>query len=384
MPPSFEPATLAVMTHLRSVLDKPSSIFTLSNRELDLTLRLARRARVLGYLASRVRDLGGLEQLPQSAIDQLDSAMVDAEARSRVVGWELNRVAWALHDLQDTPIILLKGAAYLKLGLPNAAGRLLSDLDLLLSETALGAVEERLKSRAWQFGELSPYDERYYRLWTHELPPLRHVERETEVDLHHTILQPTSRLSPPAERLFEDVRPIPGSRFFVLSPVDMVLHAMTHLFFDGEMADALRDLLDIDLMLRHFAEHEEGFWERFWPRAEQLDLTRPAFYGLRYAAQFFRTPVPEQVLRASRAGAPPAVTRGLMDLLVPRALFPRHPEISSQWNSLARLFLYMRSHWIRMPPLLLARHLSVKFYVRNLKGLISRRHPVRNTSDAKT
>jgi hypothetical protein len=179
-------------------------------------------------------------------------------------------------------------------------------------------------------------------------------------------------LSPTTSLLFADIRPIAGSGVFVLSPVDLVLHAMTHLFFDGDMADSLRDLVDIDLLIRHFAPREGEFWERFWRRAERLDLQRPAFYGLRYAHRLLRTPVPEPVLLTSLQGAPPAPVRRVMDVLVPRALFPRHPDCPDRWTAVCRLSLYVRSHWIRMPPLLLARHLGQKFYRRHIQSLIRR------------
>jgi hypothetical protein len=50
-----------------------------------------------------------------------------------------------------------------------------------------------------------------------------------------------------------------------------------------------------------------------------------------------------------------------MDRLAPRALMPQHPDRPDRWSGLARLLLYIRSHWIRMPPWLLAYHLGYKF-----------------------
>ena len=196
---------------------------------------------------------------------------------------------------------------------------------------------------------------------------MTHVEREVEVDLHHSILMRTARLKPSSALLFEAARTVPGSRFKVLAPVDMVLHAIVHLFYGGEMDDALRELVDIDDLLRHFAATEPGFWEQFWPRAEALDLARPAYYGLRYARELLGTPVPEAVVAASQAGAPLAPVRWLMDRLVPRALFPQHPDRHSRWTGLARLALYVRSHWVKMPAGMLVRHLGHKFYVRYLQ-----------------
>ena len=111
-------------------------------------------------------------------------------------------------------------------------------------------VESRLRERGWISKELTPYDELYYRRWTHELPPMSHAEREVEVDLHHSILMRTARLKPAPELLFEAALQVPGSRYKVLAPVDMVLNSIVHLFYGGEMNDAMRELVDIDDLLR--------------------------------------------------------------------------------------------------------------------------------------
>jgi hypothetical protein len=187
-----------------------------------------------------------------------------------------------------------------------------------------------------------------------------------EIDLHHNVVMRTARVHPDARLLLASARRIPGSRFGVLSPVDMTLHAMVHLFH-GEMQDALRELVDIDDLLRHYGAREPHFWDELWLRAVQLDLTRAAFYGLHFAHRVLGTPVPSQVLTAARRAAPVPPLLWLMNRLVPRALFPQHPDRPSMLTSAARWLLYMRSHWIRMPPVMLVRHLSYKFYVKHLR-----------------
>jgi len=52
------------------------------------------------------------------------------------------------------------------------------------------------------------------------------------------------------------------------------------------------------------------------------------------------------------------LVRGLMDALFLRTLQPN--PASNGVASLARGSLYVRAHWLRMPPLLLAQHLAVK------------------------
>jgi len=242
-----------------------------------------------------------------------------------------------------------------------------ADVDLLVAERDLAPVEQALLEHGWESTKLSAYDQQYYRMWTHELPPMVHIEREVELDLHHNILPRMARLKPRAELLLQASVPIDGQPFTRLSDVDVILHAMAHLMFDSGLEDALRDLVDIDDLLGHFAARDPDLWTKLLERAVELDLARPAFYALRYAQRLLDTPVPADALRRSQRGAPPAPIVWLMDRLVPLALYPQHPDRPSHTAELARLLLYVRSLWIRMPPLLLARHLLYKLYVRRLR-----------------
>jgi hypothetical protein len=340
----------------------------MSADEMDLAIGLARRARVLGRLAADLKAEDSFENLPQVVRDQLDSLLVYAEARQRMALWELDRIAWALSDDPPASIIAMKGCAYELLGLPNVRGRLFVDVDLMLPEEELETVESRLNRSGWRTRRLSAYDDNYYRKWTHELPPLVHEDREVEIDLHHNLLPRTARLKPPAAPLLTDARQLTNSTYKVLSPPDMVLHAMVHLFVSDEMADKLRDLVDIDDLLRHFSEANAGFWQEFLARSESLGLQRPAYYGVHYAASLLGCPVPGTVLTATRRWAPPPPIRWLMDRFVPRALYPPHPEYPSKLTGMCRWLLFVRSHWIRMPPWLLVYHLAYKFYVIRFRG----------------
>jgi hypothetical protein len=367
MPSSAERPVDTVRRLLRGVVRDPADVATWPVEQLDLALRLARRVRLLGRLAAQLRGRGLLGALPAAARDQLESALVVVEARSRVASWELDRLDLALRHLPGSRVVALKGSAYLLAKLPNAEGRVFADVDLLFDERELDEAERVLVEQGWRGTKLSPYDQHYYRVWTHELPPLVHVEREVEADLHHNILPRTSRLQPNGAALLAGAVAIPGQRFERLDDRDVVLHAMTHLMFDSEMADALRDLVDVDDLLRHFAAGDDRFFERLWARAVELDLARPAFYALRYARRYLGTPVPAAVELRSAEGAPPRPIVWLMDRLVPLALFPVHPDVPSRAAAAARFLLYVRSQWIRMPPLLLARHLAYKFYLRRIR-----------------
>jgi hypothetical protein len=229
----------------------------------------------------------------------------------------------------------------------------------------LDRVETGLEDAGWRRIKLDSYDQRYYRTWMHELPPLCHGERGTIVDVHHTILPLTARLKPDPAKLWAEAKRLNGSRLLVLAPSDMVLHSAAHLFHDGDLYRSLRDLVDINGLLGGFGR-QPGFWSDLVARARALDLGRPLFYALRYARCLLATAVPDEVMTAAVAHAPPRPVLSLMDRLAPRALIPRPSEKIE--DALGSWLLYMRSHWLRMPAWLLLPHLGHQAVRRGFGG----------------
>ncbi|MEE8332573.1 MAG: nucleotidyltransferase family protein [Alphaproteobacteria bacterium] len=324
----------------------------------DLLIRQARRTRLLSRIAVRTADLGLTGSLPPGVGDTLTAARNVASDNRRMITWEINRIRRALADV-DTPVILLKGAAYAAADLPPARGRIAGDIDIMVPAARLEEVEATLQRHGWCSITFSDYDQRYYRRWMHELPPLRHAERETVIDVHHTILPRTSRLRPDPDKLWHATRAVADTGMQMLGPQDMVLHSAAHLFQDGDLNFALRDLVDIVDLLGCFGAEPE-FWDGLFERSEVHQLQRPLFYALRYGAMLLDLSVPADVERKIAAAAPRNLALELMDRTVPKALLPDHPDRPSGIRGRAAMLLYLRSHWLRMPPLLLAAHLAHK------------------------
>jgi hypothetical protein len=350
------------------VLCDPAVLVAMQGAALDMTLRQLRRLKLLAHVAIRLRERQLLRSFSNEVQDQFASAMAMAEARARLARWELDRIAQVLQPGDAFPVLALKGCAYLLRELPLAAGRMLTDVDLLVPQDRLIEVEERLCQAGWESTPLKDYDDHYYRHWAHEIPPLRHAEREIEVDVHHNILMRTARLKPRPALLLKEARPVGNAGYSTLCSADMVLHAMTHLFCSSEQDDALRELVDIDALLRYCAAQDPQFWGQLAERAQALDLMRPAWYALRYASRWLDTPVPDAVLQAFDAARPFPLAVWLMDHLVPGALFARNPDRADRTAGYARTLLLVRVHWLRMPPGLLLMHLSRKLMRRVKSG----------------
>lgn len=349
---------------LLDALKTPDKLSALPPADWELLLRAARRVRLLGRLESDLSRAGLLEKVPPRAADHLRAAHNVIEHRKTLVSWEVNRILWALEGI-EVPLILLKGTGYLLADLPPARGRIFADVDLLVPEDRLGEIEERLTARGWFKTQIDPYDDRYYRVWMHEIPPLRHLERGTEIDIHHRLLPKTSHLKSAPAPLFAAAQPLGNPRLHILAPTDMVLHSLVHLFLEGDPDEGLRlrDLVDAHDLLGHFGQ-QAGFWEGLVPRARELGFTRPLLYGLQQAQELLATPVPPGVLQELAAAAPVWPVRQIMKRLIPLALLPGHPDHPSPSATLARWLLYLRAHWLRMPPGLLIKHLSHKAWLR--------------------
>lgn len=345
----------------------PGLVASFTLPQWDLFVRQARAANLLAHFCYLFEELGLLAQVPEKPRTHLESIRVSAEKQWSSVRWEVRCLRDAIGKT-GFPFVLLKGCAYVMAELPPARGRIFSDVDILVPRQALPDVEKVLTMHGWHGTHHNEYDQRYYRKWMHELPPMQHILRLSVLDVHHNILPETSRLHPEAARLLKAAIPVPGhDELFVLQPADMVLHSAAHLFHDGELEHGLRDLVDLDGLLNHFGK-EPGFWQHLAARAVELNLLRPLYYALRYSHRILATSVPQEVLATVGDAGPAWPMRGVMDLLFDRALAPDHPSCDDSFTGLARWCLYIRSHYLRMPLQLLLPHLLHKALYREQKG----------------
>ncbi len=346
---------------LLGILQAPRKMRDLDIAGWNRVLYEAHMLKLRGRLAHDARAHGLWDALPEKVRQILINAEIEAAARQRKIMWEVNRVRRALFGFHDK-VILVKGGAYIAKDMKGAQGRTSADIDILVAKKNLDIVENHLFMAGYGSQIQNEYDQKYYREWAHELPPLVHPDRMVEVDVHHNILQVTSRYKPDIERMIADSVPLEDN-IHVLCNEDMLLHSILHQFVDGALKASLRNLLEQDDMIREFAR-DPDFWPRFMDRAAEMNLGRPVFYALRYCRDFLKTEVPQEVWARANRHAPGALTLWLMDRMVRRVMIPYGAKGSRLTSYLATNGLYLRAHWLRMPAWMLLRHLTVKFFRR--------------------
>ncbi len=342
----------------RSAGDAPPSC---TPREWESLLGQARRSGLLARLALYFADGGWAETIPERVARHMSSALRHVERQKTEVFWEIDQIRKALRDVA-TPVVLLKGAAYLFANLPPSKSRVFSDIDIMVDSKKLGDVERALFAAGWISAERDLYNQRYYRQWMHEIPPLRHVTRGTVIDLHHTIAPPTSRFKVDSRLLMQQIRPTKVNGLFVLGQSDMVLHSAAHLYQEGEFDHALRDLLDMRDLIVHFAA-EPDFWPSLLSRAKELGLEEPLFHALTHVQRLFGLSIPQDTATDLEALRPGRLKNACLGALLREAFRPNHPDCDTASTRLARWLLYVRSHSMRMPLHLLLPHLLRKAFM---------------------
>jgi len=328
--------------HLARALTDPGYTAKLSGPQWAALLSMARAERLDGTLAWRLQGL----PLPDVIQTALHGARANAEANRVQALWEAEMARRALEPL-GIPVILLKGTAFAAAGLDAGQGRLIGDLDILVPRDQIARAETALLEAGWEWVKPDPYDDHYYRAHMHELPPLIHRERDKMIDVHHTVLPLTARPTPDAGALI--AASVACGPFRTLSPEDMIIHAVAHLLADGDLQGGLRNLWDIDRLIREFGT-SEGFWPRLIERARLHQLAKSTSRALRLTHHIFDTPVDPAFAWKGRPG----------DVFYVGKILGR-----DRWGRETRKLLsfgfYIRSHWLRMPPLMLARHLWTKW-----------------------
>ncbi len=377
---------------LVALLRDPARAEAVTAEQWTGVLAIARAEALAGTLAVRVADVRMPEEIAASLADHRASA----EEGRRVALWEAEMCRRALAPL-GIATVLLKGTAYAAADLAAAQGRQIGDLDILVPRERLAEAEKALRAAGWEWVKEDAYDDAYYRQWMHELPPMIHATRDRMIDVHHTILPLTARVTPDAAGMLAEVEgvgdaatstplplaggagggPVDGPAFrdrpspnpshkwegrldtreggysmsaplHILSPNDRICHAAAHMLADGDLQGGLRNLWDIHCLISELPDTPHIF-STLEARAAHHGLAAPVRRAARLAAHLYGTAIPPALQALDR-----------FDRALLRRLLARNGW-GQETHKFLRLGFYIRSHWLRMPPFMLARHLWTKW-----------------------
>jgi hypothetical protein len=292
-------------------------------------------------------------QLDEKTIRHLKNALRVAEKQKEQVFVEAIEISHILKPVSEF-VVFLKGAAYSLNHSLAGQGRIYGDIDILVNKAQLIDCEQTLAMHGW-FGEkISDYDQRYYRKWAHEIPPLVHTHRGTIIDVHHNIIPIVSNDAPSASVLKNHIVSNKDGIQTLSLPAQFV-HSAVHLFRNEEYKTAFRDVLDLYFMLTEIGANNLS---DIIDVAEELDFEYEVGLALRALQNIFELPLsaPTIDLLLNKSTLRVAFDQ----FIFAKVLLPQHRLLHCDATPIRYFLATVRAHFIKMPLHLLTYHLLMK------------------------
>lgn len=350
---------------LISFICQPKSVENWLPSQWDELLQQAYNTGLLARSFAMLKEHNVFKFVPEHLKWHFSSANMVFLAHKHDVLLEVEHIERALKPAGITPVFL-KGAAYLLDGVKCSQGRLFADIDIFVAKNDLASTEEMLRWSGWTGKKMNEYDEKYYRDWMHEIPPMTNTRSGMTIDVHHNLVPLVSRMSLNSDEILADVV-VNKLGIKTLSPVDKVLHSASHLLLDGEFNHGFRDLNDIYLLIVEYTAKEPLFLSKLQKRALFLGLELIFYYCLKLQQYFFSLSVQEQLfVECEKKFRSKSIRNSTLKLMI-KVLTPNINKHRSLSVKTALLVLFIRSHWLKMPIHILIPHLIYKSFISPIK-----------------
>lgn len=322
---------------------------SLNEQGYDALLRILRQTDLVSSFGFLTKTHENQEVLPVYMQSHVNASKVFSDAQTRQVFSACALIKKAADDL-GIELLFLKGAAYCLRQTQNSRGRLFSDIDILVKVEDLNTLESYLNANGWKSKELNDYDDKYYREWSHELPPFTHLATGVSLDIHHTLLPKVSHYRVDIEDLWRNELKL-NSGFSVPNHAYLILHSAIHLLLNEDVEKGFRDLLDINLLIIEYMEDEDlerlkavfcrsGFEFEFDLLIELLNKCFDCRYKL--------------------PSTSPSYMLAFWCNAYYKSIFPAMPELQTKTYRTLRLLVYIKGHLNKMPFRLFIKHIIYK------------------------
>ncbi|MDP5037091.1 MAG: nucleotidyltransferase family protein [Alishewanella sp.] len=337
---------------------EPEFARTLTADQWEPLVRVLRNQQLLARYSLRYKQAGVFSSLPEYTQHHMRNAEIIASKQYRQIDAEARELVTFLATVKVIPVFL-KGTAYaLQTNLTVGLGRTFSDIDILVPKLSIHEVEQRLAISGYLGEAIGNYDNYYYRNWTHEIPPIRHHNRGTVIDIHHNLIPPISGRAPDIKAFNRHIITTEKG-YAVLDLPAITLHSLVHLLFNEDFKNAFRDLTDLHLLFEDFSDDD---WTKIINLSVETGFMFELMLATRYCNNILQTDIPAWVCQQLEQIKPKAWRMRLLDFIFGYTLLPKHPLTTSKKQKLAVFFAFVRGHFLKMPLHILLGHLTMKSF----------------------
>lgn len=335
-----------------------NEIPTVEIKQWENLIHVLREVNLLAACYFKLKKADKLASIPSFAFKHMKSAAIYSSRQSEQVTFECKLLQKIL-DTENIPSVFLKGASYTLRKSENSEGRVYSDVDLLVAKSDISKAENALSKHAWCTKKVSEYDNKYFREWSHEIPPMFNIHRGTVLDLHHNILLPISGRQVNVELLTENCQLIDSS-YTVLSYAATILHSIVHLIINEDLSNGYRDILDITTLIKE--NNSPEFWQEIISLSSTLGFNNELYLALSLSRKYANLAIPDNVWLNFSEQKNNSKLNFLLNHIYYFALQPHSPAIQTFKHKIAITIAYFLGHLQKMPLKILIPHLLTKSF----------------------
>ena len=236
-------------------------------------------------------------RVPRWVIERAARAHLRSYAHNLNLKKNLQELLRAFHAA-NTPVVVLKGGAFLDSVEPLAAARPTSDLDLLVREQdrARAAMvldgmgfQPLVKGKATTLDNMAQSQEGNQTAWISQ-------ERRAAVEIHTHLLATAIPFTVDMDSLWRGTTPlmVGGERALALRPEQMLLHVALHASWIHAYSFGMKWLYDIALIVRSCEGQLD--WREFLRCTQAWGATRTVYWPLSLARELLGVDIPIEVL----------------------------------------------------------------------------------------
>jgi len=244
------------------------------------------------------RLVGAESSVPGAMQERLHSTFLKATARNMVMLHHASVMLEALRG-RGLEVIVLKGLYLAEAVYPGIGLRIFDDIDLLLHRLDLPAALEVMRDLGYELSTW--YDPADPNCDIKHIPPLVKADAPI-VELHWAILEEEEPFTIDVEGMWARSVPveIAGVAVRGLSVEDLILHLSLHLTYQHRLAAGVRNLYDIDAVIRRGGVD----WAQLVAAAREWKAERVLWLTLRLLQEIAGTPLPAERLMQLLPGQP--------------------------------------------------------------------------------
>jgi hypothetical protein len=301
-----------------SCLQNPLDQFSIMDWNELLSTSL--RSGVAPLLYDRIKRKSYITQIPVNILAVLKQAYHNNAAKNLIVRKQLEEILNIL-EVNQIPVILLKGSTLAFTVYDNPACRMMSDLDIMVHESDMPKMLTSLGHAGYQMSKPS------WETPGHHLPPLVKPGVYLPVEVHWLLTNPNKTKNLSSDVIWKATKTtfLLDGKFLSLSPTLSLFYIAEHASYHHRFTNGIQAICDIEILVERYKDNI--FLPEYLEFSESIGCTKGTILVLKLAMDLLNAELPYEFNEyMSRIDFPEMVVKSACHSMITTEELPDTPS----------------------------------------------------------